>query len=233
MSSPRVFKPSNSDYRLWLLLFRFISSDWTKAALQAWDLLKKISSERTVGLYEVLDFDHTLELCDLGGKKAIYHKRETVRFLQDFVTAYQDQAWGLGNIFADYKCSPGAMVDRYRDGHKYRVLISLRETKRRDEIMRIRIDHTVHNGFTDPEGWSETEITHRTKHLRTSVTFPKTRHCKKATLIEENADRSTPHGPSNIEPLPDGRPGRPALGGADSDPLAAPTLRLRARNAPA
>ncbi len=186
-------------------MFRFLSSDWATLAQEAWELLKTIAAERTVGLYEVLDFDHALEICDFRGKKAIYHKRETVHVLQDFVSAYQDQAWGLGNIFADYKCSPGIPVDRYRDGHKYRVLISLREIKRRGERMRIRIDRTVRNGFTQVEGWSETEISHRTKHLRTSVTFPKERHCKQAALIEQNAGRVTPLAPSNIELLLDGR----------------------------
>ena len=203
MPQAHISKPSSS--RLWNLAFRFISSDWATFVLQVWQLLKKISAEQSVGLYEVLDFDHALELCDFGGKKAIYHKREKVCFLQDFVTAYQDQAWGIGNIFADYQCSPGVPVDKYRDGNKYRILISLREIKRRGEKMRISIDRTVHNSFIKPEGWSETEISHRTKHFRTSVTFPKARHSKQAALIEKNAGRVTPLGPSNIEHLPDGR----------------------------
>ena len=153
----------------------------------------------------IVDFQPVLELRDFGGKKAIYRKRESVRLLQDFVTAYTDQAWGLGNIFGEYRCSPGVPVDTYRDGHKHLVLISLREIKRRGDKMRISIDRTVYNGFTNPEGWSETEVSHRTKHFRTSVTFPQARHCKQATLIEKNAGRVTPLGPSNIEHLPDGR----------------------------
>lgn len=85
--------------------------------LEAWRLVKKIQSERMVGLYEVLDFDHTLELLDIKGKKATYHKRETVRLLQDHVAAYVDQVWGRGDILANYRCSPGKPVDRYRCGH--------------------------------------------------------------------------------------------------------------------
>jgi hypothetical protein len=205
MSKRDLDLSTSTGNRLWHPLFRLLSSDWATLMLQVWDLIKTISAERTVGIYEVLDFDHALELCDFGGKKAIYHKRETVRFLQDFVSAYQDQAWGLGEIFADYHCSPGVPVDRYRDGHKYRVLISLRETKRRGETMRISIDRTVHNGFTRTEGWSETEISHRTKHFRTSVTFPKARHCKRAFLIAKNAGRVTVLESANTELLPDGR----------------------------
>jgi hypothetical protein len=196
-------EPSNS--RRWHLTFRLISSDWATLVLQAWQLLKKISAEQSVGLYEVLDFDHALEIHDFGGKKAIYHKHQEVRFLQDFVPIYLDQAWGLGDIFADYRCSPGVPVDRYREGDKHRVLISLRETKRRGDKLNISITRTVHNGFKINPGWSVTDISHRTKHLRTSVTFPKARHCKQADLIKENAGRVTSLGPENMEILPDGR----------------------------
>jgi hypothetical protein len=205
MSTPEITQLSPTPVSLWNLVFRLVSSDWATVILKAWQLLSRISTEQTVGLYEVLDFDHELELCDPDGQRAIYRKRSTVRFLQDFVTSYQDQAWGLGNAFADYKCSPGVPVDRYRDGHKYRILISLRETKRRGETMKISIDRTVRGGFRNATGWSETEISHRTRHFVTSVIFPKSRPSKTAVLIEPNAGRTTPLKPSNIQILPDGR----------------------------
>ena len=98
--------------RFWNMLFGLVSSDLFTLLLEAWQLLRKVSAERATGLYEVLDFEHTLELCDAKGKKAIYHKRQKVRLLQDYVAAYVDQAWGRGEIFADYRCSPGMPVDR-------------------------------------------------------------------------------------------------------------------------
>ena len=55
---------------LWSLVYKFLSSNWTNLILQGWDLLKRIKTEREVGLYEVLDFEQTLELCDVRGKKA-------------------------------------------------------------------------------------------------------------------------------------------------------------------
>ena len=197
--------PPTVTQNLWSLAFRLSSSDWANLILQTWQLLKQISAEQTVGLYEVLDFEHALELRDARGHKAVFHKRATVRFLQDFVTAYQDQAWGLGDIFADYRCSPGLPVDRYRDGQKHRVLISLRETKRRGEKMRIRIDRTVLDGFPNPTGWSETEVSHKTRRLLTSVTFPRSRPPQRAWLLHTNASRTIPLEPDNTEQLPDGR----------------------------
>lgn len=196
---------STTNVTLWNFAFRLLSSDWATLILQLWQLLSQIFAERAVGLYEVLDFEHILELCDRHGKKAIYHKQQTVRLLQDYVVAYQDQAWGLGEVFANYTCSPGVAVDRYRDGHKHQVLISLRETKRRGEIMRINIDRTVRNGFQVVEGWSETDVSHRMKHLRLVIVFPKTRHCQGISVIEKNAGRTHPLFLSDAELLPDGR----------------------------
>jgi hypothetical protein len=191
--------------RLWPLAFRVLNSDWATVILQAWQLLQSISTERRIGLYEVLNFEHTLELCDAQGKKAIYHKRETVRLLQDYVATYLDQAWGRGEIFADYQCSPGVAVDRYRCGHKHCVLLSLREAMRRGDILRISIDRTVRNGFDLDTGWSETVVRHRTHRFQIAVIFPKQRLPHRVSLIQVNQNHTTSLGEANTELLPDGR----------------------------
>ncbi len=179
--------------------------DWATVALLVWQLLQKISAERQIGLYEVLDFELTLELCNSEGKQAIFHKQETVRLLQDHVASYLDQAWGKGEIFANYQCSPGVPVDRYRYGHKTCVLISLREVMRRGDILRISIDRTVRNGFDVNPGWSETVVRHRTHRFQTSVIFPKKRPPQQTFLIQVNQNRTIPLGDANTETLPDGR----------------------------
>jgi hypothetical protein len=76
---------------------------------------------RHQGMYEVLAYEAELTLLDEKGSKARLTKRQQVRFLQDNIIAYQDQAWGDGNIFVEYRCTPGVEVDRYRDGHRYRI----------------------------------------------------------------------------------------------------------------
>jgi hypothetical protein len=190
---------------LWPVVFRILGSDWLTLVLQAWDLLRRIRSERLVGLYEVLDFDQTLELCDAQGRRAIYHKREHVRLLQDYVAAYVDQAWGRGEILAEYRCSPGVPVDRYRSGAKTCVLISLREAKRRGEMLRISIDRTLRNGFDINTCWTETLVQHRTRRLRLAVIFPNERPPSQVWLLEVNQNRSSFLGQSNTETLADGR----------------------------
>lgn len=191
--------------RLWNALFRVLNSDWATLIVEAWKLVQKIQAERLVGLYEVLDFEHTLELRDAKGKEAIYHKLETVRLLQDYVAAYVDHAWGRGEIFADYRCSPGKPVDRYRCGHKTCVLISLREAMRRGDILRISIDRTIRNGFDTDTGWSETVVLHRTHRFQIAVIFPTERPPQRVTLLEVNQNRTTPLGEANKHLMPDGR----------------------------
>ncbi|WP_162909890.1 hypothetical protein [Aggregatilinea lenta] len=195
----------SSENNPWNLAFRVLSSDWATLLFQAWELARKIYAERVVGLYEVLDFDHTLELCDVKGMKAIYHKRETIRLLQDYVSAYTDLVWGKGDILADYRCSPGVPVDRYSVGHKRCILISLREVRRRGDSFTVHIERTVRNGFITTTGWSETVVQHRTHRFRTSVLFPAERPPRHIALLEVNRNRTTPLGEAHTEVLPDGR----------------------------
>ena len=67
------------------------------------------------GMYEILDYDATLELKDPAGKKAVLTRRQVVRLLQDNVVAIHDHAWGDGRLFARYRCQPGgpALVNAF------------------------------------------------------------------------------------------------------------------------
>jgi len=51
------------------------------------------------GMYEVLDFQTKLTIHDPKGKNATLTKYEKVRFLQDNIIAYQDQAWGMEKFY--------------------------------------------------------------------------------------------------------------------------------------
>jgi hypothetical protein len=89
-------------------------------------VMRGLSNE---GMYEVLDYGTTLEIKDKGGENAFLRKIEKVRYLQDNIIAYQDQAWGDGRILLNYQCTPGIPVDQYRSGYKTHILISLRDVK--------------------------------------------------------------------------------------------------------
>lgn len=157
------------------------------------------------GLYQVFEHQVHLDLRDSGGHEALYSKRQKVRFLQDNVIAYQDQAWGDGDIFADYACSPGIPVDRYREGHRYRILISLRETKNRGDEATIHITRTIRNGFRKAIEELQTEIEHSMRSMSLTVTFPHDRLPRQITCIEQMRKRSKPLALQHYQELPDGR----------------------------
>ena len=108
---------------------------WLEILAEAWNLGWKIWRGLTdEGIYEVLEHDVTLELLDAKGKRALIRKRQKVHYLQNNIMAYQDQAWGDGQILAKYQCSPGVEVDRYESGRETQILISLREMKERGDV---------------------------------------------------------------------------------------------------
>ena len=157
------------------------------------------------GTYEVLQYETKLELLDPEGRLAIYSKHQKVQFLQDSVIAFQDQAWGDGEIFADYRCSPGVPVDRYRDGNKYRVLISLRETKNRGDIEDFHIERTIKDGFMSSVEDYQVDVDHSTRKPSLTVVFPKERTPKQVKVIEQKSQRGKELAVDSLQQLPDGR----------------------------
>ena len=156
------------------------------------------------GIFEVLEYESTLEFHDPKGELASFRKRQKVRYLQDNIIAYQDQAWGDGKILLRYRCSPGKAVDRYRLGHKTHILISLREVKNKGDIDEFNIQWGIRNGFTQPTEQWETEISHPTRSLKIRFIFPKDRHPNRVVLIEGDRQKTLVLGGVS-RPLPDGR----------------------------
>lgn len=156
-------------------------------------------------IYEVLAYHVQLELLDEHGEQAHYTKSQKVRFLQDNVIAYQDQAYGDGDIFVNYQCSPGVPVDYYQDGNVWRVLISLRETKRKGQVEDIHISRTIKNGYTESVSYLQTNIEHPTQFIEMSIIFPATRLPRRVVGIRKNTKHSVEFGLNAFTDLPDQR----------------------------
>ncbi|RIK26329.1 MAG: hypothetical protein DCC55_40050 [Chloroflexi bacterium] len=156
-------------------------------------------------MYEILEYESTLELTDTKGKMALFKKRQRVRFLQNNIIAFEDYAWGDGEILAGYKCTPGVVVDKYQEGDRWNILISLRETKSKGDIEEFHIERTEKNTFTKAEEWLQTEVRRRTHRLKMNVIFPHGRHCKRAILTQRRHNRATVLGTEHFRLLPDGR----------------------------
>jgi hypothetical protein len=200
--SSGVNSPSRS---LWRKILASFSLEWLTILPDLYFTVRHWWSEQYQGMYEILDYDSTLELMEANGETAVFIKRQRVKFLQNNIIAFQDYAWGDGEIFADYHCSPGVVVDRYQEGDRWNVLISLRETKNRGDIEDFHIQRTVRNTYTQSEEWRQVEIRHPTRRLKIAIIFPKERRCQRATLLQRSRHQTTVLGPDHFTDLPDGR----------------------------
>ena len=180
--------------------------DWISLGVGLYRFLRRvITREAHEGMYHILSYTSTLELLDPKGETAVFKKHQRVKFLQDHVLAFQDYAWGDGEIFADYSCRPGEVTDVYQEGDRYNILISLRETKAAGDIEDFYINRTVIDGFTKDQESSQIEIRHKTKRLRLEVIFPPGRPCRRAMLVERSRNRTTVLNQDHFNDLPDGR----------------------------
>jgi hypothetical protein len=181
------------------------SLSWVAPLLDLLHSLRRlVTYPQEEGLYEFLVYDATLELLDVKGQTAVFRKHQQVKFLQNNI-AFEDVAWGDGDIFARYQVAPGVVADRYREGDRWTVLISLRETKQRGDVQDFHIERRVRNGFTKAEEWQQAEIRHRTRYFRLAVIFPKARPCRAATIRLRRHRQTIPLGPACFQHLPDGR----------------------------
>lgn len=179
---------------------------WFELVGEIWNVGRKIvRGLAKEGMYQVLEYETTLELLDPQGKNATVKKRQKVRFLQDNILAYQDQAWGDGKILLNYQCSPGVPVDQYRTGHKTNNLISLREIMNKGDITEFNIKWDWKDGFLVKTGFWGTRIDHRTKFVKVQIIIPESRPPLFASMTEINRKKTQVMEEAGRKKLPDGR----------------------------
>jgi len=184
------------------------SKNFGLSDLFSWGLQigQRIIGERSSdGFYEVLDYESTLEIHDVKGTRATFSKNKKVRYLQNNIIAFQDHAWGDGNILLNYRTSRGKPVDRYRAGFKTYILLSLREVKNSGDIDEFIIQWNIRQGFLTEDGYWGTDISQKTKHVKVNLIFPKSRPPFHLMIEESNRKRSFCLGRETQKQLPDGR----------------------------
>ena len=162
-----------------------------------------IQKLRKPGMYEVLDYESTLEIMDPRGMVAKFQKSERVRFLQDNVIAIQDQVWGFNKNIFDYKCSPGEPVDYYESGHKTLVVISLREIRSRNDEVDLNMQWYLKGDPIGKTGVWETYINQYTHRITMSIIFPSERPPIRIWVNEGNKKRIIELGKKALSQLPD------------------------------
>jgi hypothetical protein len=83
-------------------------------------------------------------------------------------------------------------------------LISRREVKDKGDVDEFNIERGIRQGFLRQAEQRETSVTHRTKRLKITVVFPRSRPPRNTVLIEGNRQRSHDLGKRG-QVLPDGR----------------------------
>jgi len=191
--------------RLYRIPASFLSYTWSEFLGEIWKIVRVILRVlSSFGIYDVLEYNSILKLHDYEGKEATFYKRQKVRYLQNNIIAFEDQAWGDGEILINYRCTPGIPVDQYRLDYKTFILISLRELKNRGDIDEFNIRWEIRNGFLRPtEQWS-TEVRRKIKHMKVSLIFPRSRPPTHWSIIEKNRQRSIELGKETRKKLPDG-----------------------------
>ena len=157
------------------------------------------------GMFETLDYEVTVELLDTKGKKALHTKREQVRYIQDNIIAYQDQAWGDGDFLKDYQCYPGKLADSYREGSKTILLISLQGRRQKGDIDTFHIERKMIDAYTHDKEYAGVEISHKAKQLTINIIFPKKRPPASYVLVEKHLKRHTALSNRHLRQLQDGR----------------------------
>ena len=188
----------------WVGLLFYIP--WLDVLGEFWKYGRKLFRGLTdEGIYEVLEYESTLEILNGKGTNASFTKRKKIRYLQDNIIAYQDHAWGDGDILVNYKTSHGKPVDQYSYGYKTYILLSLREVKNKGDIDDFNIQWDIRQGFLTEDGYWGTDVNQRTKHIKVHVIFPKTRPPIQVSVEESNIRRTRILGKDAKKRLPDGR----------------------------
>ena len=188
------------------LLINVLGQPWPEVIGSLWGIGRGIINRlANNGIYETLDYESTLELHNSAGTKATFSKRKKIRYLQDNIIAYQDYAWGDGEILLNYRTNRGIPVDRYRSGFKTYILLSLREVKNRGDIDEFHIQWDIRRGFLTEDGYWSADVSQPTRYLKINLIFPKARPPLRLLLEETNRRQTHLLGRDAQQQLPDGR----------------------------
>lgn len=85
------------------------------------------------------------------------------------------------------------------------MLISLRGTKNRGDLLETTVNRKILRGFIKPGEWSQTEIAQKTRRVEVSIVFPRGRRCLGATVTQHSTSKTIVLGPQQFQLLVDRR----------------------------
>ena len=153
-------------------------------------------------LFEVNEIQVALEVLDKMGKRAVYTRRQRVRFLRNHVTSFYDYGWGTGDSFASHRVHPGRIVERRKIGLRYRSLVVLPRPQRAGDEMTFSVRRLWKNTLEKHDNWLELEVYRPTRKARLSVVLPRSHPSRSARLVDTRRQSSVPVRPTTMS---DGR----------------------------
>ena len=123
------------------------------------------------GPYRILDETIVWQLVDPEGKQVFVSKRQLVRF-NYLVIAHIELASGDGDIFADFDCNFGEVIQRFPRGGEEGLLIALRPERTRDEEIEITSRREIRDGFEGADQWITNRFAATSKKSEFIVEFP-------------------------------------------------------------
>ncbi len=133
--------------------------------------------------YEILDYRSVLVLEDEKGSKAVFHRTQRIKFLQDGVEAILEHFWGDGVLVVDYQHSAGRIADSFKDEGRRHLVIELPRPMHAGEELTFTVQRTVLEGFRGAHEAVETTLDHPIHKLSRAIMFPKGRPCRGAKLV--------------------------------------------------
>jgi hypothetical protein len=139
-----------------------------------------LQSSRSRG-YEILDQEHEWDFVRPDGSLVIHRKRLRVRYLNQAISIV-DYAWGQGNLYAEYSCSPGRVVDRLAVDGQLWVLISLGGVRQRGQEEVLEFRRAVTDGFLSSQEWVELKGL-EARRVSLKVVFPRERPPEQVQIV--------------------------------------------------
>lgn len=131
--------------------------------------------------YEIIEQDHEWDLARPDGSLAIHRKKLRLRYLNQAMSVV-DFAWGDGNLFEEYSCDPGRVVDRFTADGQLWVLISLGGLRQPGQEETLTFQRAISDGFLGMSEWIEADLL-EAKRVSLKVVFPQGRSPESVEVV--------------------------------------------------
>jgi hypothetical protein len=136
------------------------------------------------------------EILDPEGQRSVLRQNRTIKFRQNDVMVIREYVWGDSYYngtrpqIDDFYVKPGTILDIYREGGRFVILIALDKTYNDGEELDYHFERKELNAFTRNKEWVEFQPFTNSKYDEIVVTLPDERKIKKVIARFRHGDYS-------------------------------------------